>query len=438
MYKKIISVIILIIMLTVFVSCGKKENVPQEDATPEPDNTDTISLKVVFNETGKSIIKYGGGTNDGYYDVVQRIWNLEEQISSGEFDNNIVYIDYSTKKLVYLCSDPSCRHNTEDCPSYIKSSAGAIVFPVHNRLVCLRLGRSDGFAEKNEDLYAVILMESDGSNRTIYTLDAGESFPQPFIIISDGKRLFLQVISVNDQKTEKRIVSLDMDTLESRVETIIPMTYRLVSAYKEYMLFYDMGEMKNIVFSLSDKSFTESLSSVSGMYKDNMSIDIKYDVEISDFSSIAKAKSVMVLVSDLQKETITEYGPFDLEDNHGGVTVDDFYDDHVSINYYSHLNTNEEHVNYILDFSTGECIKKELLMYRNGWYDPVAIIANAGDSYLVINETVHAVQTFYDRQGVAHTVENNAYPKYALIKKDDYYSNIPNYEVIKDTLCDMN
>lgn len=436
--KKVISFMLLLVTSISLISCGNNENAPSEDVIPKPDKAETVNLKVVFSETGKELMLNGAGNSGGFYDIVDRIWNLGEQMSTGEFDCNIVYTDYSSKTRVYLCNDPSCRHNTEDCTSYIKTTgAGVKVFPVEDYLICMRSGKSDRTAEKEEDLSAIIIMGLDGSNRRKYLLSADESFTLPFIVLSDENRIYFQIVSVNEGNTEKKVLSIDLDTGERKTETEIPMSYMLVSAYDDCMVFYDTESVTNMIFSLSEKAFNKSLSGVSGIYNANFSFDLEFDVDITDFHNILKAKSITVIVSDIKDKSIQKYGPYPLEDDHAGVMIINSNDDHVCVRYISNLSSGGDEVSYDLDLTTGMFEKRELYVPIRGGSYPVPVIADAGDSYLVEYDMTYVVQTFYDRQGVVHTVDNNSYLQYALIKKEDYYSNTPNYEIIKDTLCEV-
>ena len=439
MYNKIISVIMLVIMLMMLASCGKNENTPQEDETPGPEPGETISLEVVFNEVGKTIMNYGGGNERGFYDVIPRVWNIGEQISTGEFDNNIVYTDYETKNRVYLCNDPACKHDSESCTSYIKSSSNAAVFPIGENLICFRFGKTNGTASKEEDLCAVIVMDLNGSyRRTLYTLDPKEAFSQPLIVLADDKRIYFQISSLDENNNiNKNVVSLNIETGEKKDVTKISTVYMLVSAYDDCMLFYDTGTQTNMIYSLSDNSMTEGLAGVSGVYKGSLSIDLEYDVERGDYQKIFQAKNLTVVISDMKDGSVRRFGPYPMEDDHGPAGLTDVYDKHVCVTYITNLQTSSDTVVYILDYDTGNYVKNQLYSSNGGMSRPSTILADAGDSYLVYYDTTHAVQTFYDRQGVVHTVDNNAYPQYALINKDDYYSNVPNYEVINDTLCDL-
>lgn len=51
------------------------------------------------------------GTDHGYYYI-----NVE--------GTNLMYIDYASKQEVYLCNSPGCKHDTEECTSYINWESG--------------------------------------------------------------------------------------------------------------------------------------------------------------------------------------------------------------------------------------------------------------------------------------------------------------------------
>ena len=175
------------LILLLMVSCGREE----EDLSPDDRETKQVDLKVLYSQTGKTIMSYGGGNEDGYYNVIPRMWNMEEQYNDHEMDSNIVYLDYATNTRVYLCQDPSCRHNTEDCTSFIKASSNVIVFPANDKLICFRFGIDA--AASQDDLCAVILMDLNGRNRETVTLSASQSFALPLVVASDGEKIYFQV-----------------------------------------------------------------------------------------------------------------------------------------------------------------------------------------------------------------------------------------------------
>ena len=64
------------------------------------------------------------GRRRGFYSVV----------SNEDQSKNLMYIDYASKKQVYLCDQPNCTHDSEQCNSWIAPCGGTVV-PVVGRIV---------------------------------------------------------------------------------------------------------------------------------------------------------------------------------------------------------------------------------------------------------------------------------------------------------------
>ena len=76
--------------------------------------------------------------------------------------------------------------------------------------------------------------------------------------------------------------------------------------------------------------------------------------------------------------------------------------------------------NYIFDFSDGS-IKELSLRQRNTYEDSAtAIIADTGDSYLVVVGERNSFITLTDLEGIPHKYVLRNYPEYVLISKQDY------------------
>lgn len=427
---KQIAVTALILMIAlILLGCSAES----EQEEKKDDGYETRSLEVVYHEAGWGFARYGAGNANGYYDVDSRIWDLGSQFSSGEMDSNIVYIDYATKKRVYLCNDPSCRHNNDSCTSYIKASSSVIVFPVGNeRVVCLRYGKEEDVASDNESLAGIIAMQKNGSDRKeICTLDPKETFARPLYIASDGNRIYIVIQkTVGVGEITRFLCSVDIATGEREEIVEIPNNYYLSTVYDDCFLFTDIGTTPTplVEYSLSGKEFIKRSEGVSGIFDGSRSLDITYDIVVSDIYMINKAHSVTVIVTDVKDGSVAEYGPFELEDDHAFVAVSDFIDDHVSIIYSSNVSGSSLTRHWLnLDLNTGE-IKE----FHNSDGKLVAIYADAGDKYLVGYDTKSVTLTYYDREGLPHEVYYPSYLCYGLIKKADYYANNAIIEPIED------
>ena len=437
--KRIISIILILVFLVLCVSCSESEKEPEpsgegsdpENGVPEINRPE---ISIVYSDTIAANVDFGLANGNGYYQVIDRMWNLAEQLEKREFDKNIVYIDYASATRVYLCQDPSCNHDTENCSSFIRSSDPVSVLSLGDRLVCIRSVTGE-LVKSQDDLVAVFSMDQQGRDRkALLSLKATENVCSPLVVASDGKILYLQVQEITEEKTtKKKLYHVDVESGETGVETEIPVNYVLQSAYDDCLLFLDYINNVNVAYSVTDKSFENKAAGVAGTYCGSKTADIRYDVDISgDYTKIKEAQSITVIVTDLKDGTQKEYGPFALEEDHAGVSIDSFYDDHVRVQYVSHLNSADEGiVTYTLDLNTGDFRKDQLYISSSGDRYMSTVISGTGDRYLVTASSKHGERIIYDRSGVAHTEEAEV-AGYALIDKEAFYNSSPEFTLIND------
>ena len=89
---------------------------------------------------------------------------------------------------------------------------------------------------------------------------------------------------------------------------------------------------------------------------------------------------------------------------------------------------------YILDFSNRTYKEFTLMQHDTFEKRPIAIIADAGDDYLVIIGEKNSTITLIDKEGISHTYDYPRRPEYALISKEDYWNCMPNYRIIEDKI----
>ena len=90
---------------------GKEE---QEDTS---DSAGTGSLTSLFRQQG--VFTRFCSTDEGFYYLTER----ETELADGSYAPHLMYMDYASCQEVYLCSDSSCQHNTEDCTSVLKGAS---------------------------------------------------------------------------------------------------------------------------------------------------------------------------------------------------------------------------------------------------------------------------------------------------------------------------
>jgi hypothetical protein len=288
--------------------------------------------------------------------------------------------------------------------------------------------------KSQDDLVAVFSMDQQGRDRkALLSLKATENVCSPLVVASDGKILYLQVQEITEEKTtKKKLYHVDVESGETGVETEIPVNYVLQSAYDDCLLFLDYINNVNVAYSVTDKAFENKVAGVAGTYSGRKCADIRYDVEVSDFTKIGEAQSVFVIITDIEDGTQKEYGPLALEEGHAVVSIDSFYDDHVRVTYTSHLNSPDEGVvTYTLDLNTGEFRKDQLYVSLHNGKGMSTILTSTGDRYLVTADSRQGKRTIYDRSGVGHT-EVTDVAGYALIDKEAFYNSSPEFTLIND------
>ena len=127
-----------------------KETEPPEDGG---DDGDRAAL-TLLTEGGTFV---GCGTQSGFYYLTLGAGRLAD----GRDGHHLMYMDYATRQEVYLCSDPSCGHNTADCTS---------VFPTdefqHNNVMLFTIGGKLYMLVSQPDQEGVVVMGSSGGAST--------------------------------------------------------------------------------------------------------------------------------------------------------------------------------------------------------------------------------------------------------------------------------
>ena len=133
MSKKVILVIIAIVLLggLGFFLVPKENEFKTDnknlgslkDNSKVSSNTSKKSEKMVYIEPRKI-----SDFDKGYYYI-----NNED---------NIKYFDYLAKKEIYLCNKPNCKHDTEECSSYLDATKSNNLF-VYNDFLYLISGTNE-------------------------------------------------------------------------------------------------------------------------------------------------------------------------------------------------------------------------------------------------------------------------------------------------------
>ncbi len=227
MSKKVILVIIVIILLggVGFLFIPKEEKTiignpimeELKDNKIISSNANNTNAKMVYIEPGKI-----SNFDKGYY-----------YIKDEDDRRNIKYFDYSAKKEIYLCNKPNCKHDTEDCSSYLDMAGSNDLFVYNNYLylisgtgssitISANIGEDGATTTQTGGSTPIIYrMNLDGTNKTkLFECPSGVELASSFIF--EGNNLytfFLKSKSIETTKSSYTSMETNRDLVKINLET---------------------------------------------------------------------------------------------------------------------------------------------------------------------------------------------------------------------------
>ena len=227
MSKKVILVIIVIILLggIGFLLIPKEEETKignqimgeLKDNKIIYSNTNNTNAKMVYVELGKI-----SNFDKGYY-----------YIKDDDNKKNIKYFDYSAKKEIYLCNKPNCKHDTEDCSSYLDMAGSNDLFVYNNYLylisgtgssitISANIGEDGTSLDQTGGPTPIIYrMNLDGTNKTkLFECPSGVELTSSFIF--EGNNLytfFLKSKLIETGKSSHTSMETNRDLVKINLET---------------------------------------------------------------------------------------------------------------------------------------------------------------------------------------------------------------------------
>lgn len=434
--KKFLSSIMAVVLFSIFVSCGSLNAVQGEDTISGNSTTSgEVCMAANFDKFG--LIVQSATCADGHYDILNRpdlIGDITEIAP-----NNIVYTDFASRSRVFLCNTPSCSHSDESCSSFIQNTVGGTMLFLNkegNRLYCMQMGVSEGLDYFGEDgLGRIIAMEPNGENRQeIFRLRESESFLRRVAI--DDENIYFGVLIVKDATTnpKQEVRKLNLDTMQQEVLFALPNhSDYLVAAFENTLVFLS----RNRDGSISFIGYSIATGEQEILYQN------KYDYEtttygvleetVLNFKMIAKDRAEVSTV-DLrtgegkQLSEIPMYEVLSFSFNY-------CTDTHVTLRITKPGGDGRlpKYYHYFLNYKDGTLTENKLSYTVNGEDFSVFILADAGEYFLVSNGGSNTHLNITNSEGI-DTSEEMWHNTYALILKDDYWNNRPNYIPIEDTV----
>lgn len=235
--KKALSVLIVLILAICTAGC---QNNPSSVASDPLNNLESSKPNSAeqSNQSG-TMRSLSSGNEQGYYLVE----------TSGNGYSHLMYIDYKTRRKIFLCSKPNCGHNNRSCTSYLENDTGTpssySVYCTDTDLYLFYTGVSSFFTDATPPI--VYRMDLNGENRkTIYTAESGAQIDGYATPYTDGACLYFQTKKttlsspneggVMEMGTANCFTRLHLDS--GRADDLLELQNRsVVTAYQDGFLF---------------------------------------------------------------------------------------------------------------------------------------------------------------------------------------------------------
>ena len=210
--KKIFASLFLFSACALGAACGSSGELPSsaQTASSAPDSPLPVTLTALQNNGG---VNWGASTQDGFYYV--------NTTMRKDGSCNLMYADYKSEQIVYLCSQTNCAHDSASCTSYLMPTLGGIMPErVGDKIILFYINSS--WSDEGEEPARVESINFDGSGRqTIHTFRPEET-PRT-TMVTDGQNIYFVLETVQeDTSVQKNLAKLD--TLTGDLELLQEMS----------------------------------------------------------------------------------------------------------------------------------------------------------------------------------------------------------------------
>jgi hypothetical protein len=399
---------------------------------------ESFKINVPFFSNGKSEeyngkIKLVGSTlpgdyKDGYF-----------YIKNNDLQKNIMYFDYDSKKEVYLCSKPNCKHDNDTCSSYLNYYELNELFYYNNFLY---------YIDSSANSYTIsvsfdgVVDDSNQKPSTLYRINVDGTLKQKMFVTPSGTRMdmplvikgnmlygYLEKSVVKDSGssilTEKKLIAINLDSGE--YEILKEGLYEsLIGTYDDKLVIQEIDYIKDPNdFENDDVSFANNLYNSKTKIK-LFDIELKreeviFEDTFKNMESIQVYKNGIYFIGKNSKNL--EYVDFTNKTKkvikelpQSNMNIEVIIDDKVLVNSYKNDN-----VSYYVDLLNGE-MKEFNLRDKNNFL--IEILSSNDDYYFVKVENVLGEEyTTWAGTKQQELIDIN----YGLIKKSDYWASNANY-----------
>lgn len=419
--KKRISILTICLVL---MGCQTSEKASDETQASMPSSS-ALKFQNIFD---------GAGNEHGYYRIDYR--NIADDTAF-----NIYYYDYTSKKEVFLCDKPECKHLDSSCTSYLEHGLIEALFLHENHLYLIsnELSASDldGSMASGPK---ILQMDLDGKNKKLLcTLPDNYSFAHHAIAM-DERYLYLPIdksslVEINSGSsmntiTESKLYAIDLTT----------------GVYEEFMDFRDQQIIgtKDRSLVLAKYTYSEDpdklLKEKDFVRYDEVMLNaicvyMTYDIDQKTFGKDIKTNARTICMYDqdtLYYEDNQQIHAVSMKDGSDHVIMD-FHDDHsyiiqtiidgtLLIDAWSKGSQDLYTSTYALNPATKEL--KEITLKTKEPVSSVTIYDEIKDSFFVYyDHDQHLDKTW---AGTLQYELDRTY--YGMIKKEDFWNSKANYE----------
>lgn len=451
--KKLITLILALGILLSLCACAAPSNYGESSVDESENKSETETETETTKSSSLSLLCRlqnnikGCTTDNGYYYLSNEVGRL----SDGRLATHLMYMDFATRREIYLCNNAACTHNTIDCTSVFSTDdfplSSTLLFVWNNNLYIMSKesdhdgsaaigifgGGNNAVESKPTTIYRANL---DGTDRNkVYTFDSTVTVED--FVVGDGsglyfitKKLTAQQSNGNSYTTssERKLVYLD---LSAKTETAIcsmdfgdNISWDVIGCSDRSLVLY------GIEFG-RDVSPDEMHSDNTHIYDDSYDVFATLNIDSRSLNEIyrvyaPKARNYAVDENKLYFSVIGDGSITSVDLRNGEqkelckISQDSIWG---MVGDKLYTRDSSDYTYYFIDVNTGTISHSGLVNKSLGW--SLDIISEAGDQVL----------TIYDYNATAKgdgSYSINGY-KYALISKDDLYAGRNNFVPISMT-----
>lgn len=440
--------IVIVSGLTACSSNGKPQGEGKEQVIGEGSEEDIQDkdIRMLHSKSGESC-----GSKDGYYSIH----------SNEDGMMNIMYVDYNTKKQIYLCDKSECKHDNEKCTSFIDFKYGAMEKTIlcddkylyfiaseynNENGVSTSINYGDSGQEKEDKPTTIYRMNLDGSNKKILaTLSTGEVLGDSFF--TDGNYIYavamktvttaLEENSSYTYSDNSRLIGISNDSGEIREVSKWDSDCRVLGTFDNKVIALKLKFNKEVTIEdkVDEEKYTELL-------KNAEEAIVSFDIKTGNFEELSSSKSKEgyyynmygkdIFYSSYQGDKIMA---FDLNSNKEYVfleskysNIQQIYDGYIISSHWS--DDNED--SYIINIDD-KSVNKFKLIKNNGY--PVNIISESKDLFFV-ESNCDVESEYVEWADVTQEIHTNK--QYSLISKEDFFKGNKNFQGVKLIVQELN